>query len=331
VFPRNTFARRRIGRFLRHSYTRVPVIDVLDSGQIVGLAAIDQFNRPDTTAGLGQLDADHGWAPVAGSAWGITGGQAYVAFATITQNSLTYVDTDISTEFTVQARVWPGASYSAGLIAHFDPPSGSYVYATVYGTQLNLGMVIGINHTLFAAAAVSWTPGDLLSIELNGTSVRVLQNGFERIGPTLVTAFSTSTVQGMIVEGGPGNPLSARFDNFQVLGVPDPDEAAGLDVYNDPVMTYGNPVMNQPCLFHIGAPTDAMDRTDHGTLTVSRPTLFVLYSDPLRVGDEVRQVRDTEGYIYVDRAIVEDKSEAAPGGARVYQAFGLRQIQSPPA
>lgn len=329
MFPRNTFARQRIGRYLRHRYTRVPVVDILDSGTVLGPAATDGFNRASGTTGLGALETGEVWVDRAPSIWGITGGQAYVATATLGQDCVTTVDTDIVSPFIVQAKVWPGAAFAAGLVAHFDPATSSYVYAAVESGQLSLNLRVGATRTPYATVPVNWSAGDVMAIEVNGTTLRVLQNNVERIGPTLVTAYSTNSIQGLFVSAaGAANPLSARFDDFRVRGAPDPEAASGLDVYNDPVMTYGAPAPNQPCLYEVSTREQgvSMRRTAHGTLAISRPTLYVRFDDPLKPGDEVHGLHDGEGHVYIHRGVVEELSEISPAGPRVYQAYGLREV-----
>ncbi|HEY1292943.1 MAG TPA: hypothetical protein VGJ60_07690 [Chloroflexota bacterium] len=129
--------------------------------------------------------------------------------------------------------------------------------------------------------------------------------------------------------------LRHRYTRVPVVDVLDsgqvPEDPDGLDDYNQPEMTYGTPVPNQPCLYEAAGnqTSTRLVRTDHGTELVDRPILFVAYGDPLQAGDEVHDVRDSEGHIYVKRGVAEEPADIAPGGPRVYQSWLLRETTTP--
>lgn len=132
-----------------------------------------------------------------------------------------------------------------------------------------------------------------------------------------------------------GRYLGHRYTRVPVIDVLDsgqvPADPDGVDQYNAPEMTYGSPVPNQPCLYQAGGvqASTRLVRTDHGTELIDRPLLFVAFSDPLQPGDEVHDVRDRDGHVYVIRAVAEEPAEISPGGTRVYQTWQLREVTTP--
>ena len=124
--------------------------------------------------------------------------------------------------------------------------------------------------------------------------------------------------------------LRHTYTRLPVIDVLDSDQAPldeyGVDQYNQPVMTFGTPVPNQRCLYQ---DVGTLIRTDHGTLLISVPTLVVAWDDPLQPGDRVLDVKDSDGTLYDDDAVVESPSQVAPGGQQVYVSFKLRSANTP--
>lgn len=108
------------------------------------------------------------------------------------------------------------------------------------------------------------------------------------------------------------------------------DVVAALDEYGVPTApaSAAAAVPNVRCLYEDNAGT--LMRTDHGVELVTTPVLYVAYDDPLRSGDEVRDIIDPrERRMFVVRAIAELPTHEASGGPQVYQTMRLREIVMP--
>jgi hypothetical protein len=126
-----------------------------------------------------------------------------------------------------------------------------------------------------------------------------------------------------------------RVATIDALDDSPPAASPAEDAYGDPLMVQGDPEPPRKCLYdHQSSDeylprNDAYLRTDHGTLEVYGPMLYVAHDDPLKPGDEVRNVTDAEGRVYVLSAQVEMDSSASSSGPAAYRAFRLREVKFP--
>ena len=78
-----------------------------------------------------------------------------------------------------------------------------------------------------------------------------------------------------------------------------------------------------PCLW-----VDAGDpilRTGQGVLTLDKPVIFVAFDDPIKTGDQFRDVIDAEGNVrFSGPGVVEATTYYGPPGASVMQIVNIR-------
>lgn len=104
-------------------------------------------------------------------------------------------------------------------------------------------------------------------------------------------------------------------------------DTGGTDAYYEPIMGDGAPVTGQKCLWDDTMSTLVMQGT--GNLEMSQDAMYVLWNDPIQVGDQVQNITLTDGTVAVLTANVEGVEVGSSGGAAAYRAVRLRDIDFP--
>ena len=101
-----------------------------------------------------------------------------------------------------------------------------------------------------------------------------------------------------------------------------PVVAGTQDQHYNETSTEGTPVTGQACVYLV---TDRLVVDEGGRRTVSTPTLYVLHTDPLAVGDLVSAITDREGTVLLAGPLaVETIDVAAEAGASTLRIATLR-------
>jgi hypothetical protein len=152
----------------------------------------DNFNRADTTAGIGTATTGQAWSSVLGNVMGIASGRAYVPVA---GNSRSIVEIGVS-------------DFRAGITFHTLGSSGYLMFRYVDATNLwRVGhgngvlvfqkIVSGVLTTIPTAGRVR--AGDRVEVECRGSLIRLFLNGLQVFEAT-DAALSTGTKLGLNID-----------------------------------------------------------------------------------------------------------------------------------
>lgn len=170
----------------------------------------DNFNRSDTTSGLGTpSDGGSNWVAVAGT-WGISSNQAYESAGG--SQEVVYLESDLS-DVDVQVTLTDIASKRAGVVVRRNT-SNQYLLVLCYGDASLIRLWRQPAGDLIQGVSQTVSNGDVFKVTASGSSVKVYQNGNLRIDVTETHA-QTGTRHGLRSEGYSG----ARWDDFSVTGL----------------------------------------------------------------------------------------------------------------
>jgi len=174
-----------------------------------GTAVSDAYARADNPSVLGVADTGQTWEVLNGTA-GIIGGKAY--FSSSGTQSYAVIDStlhDCSISVTLDGTLSSGGgiTFRASDATHLwftECDSGtSYLYRNNGGGPV-----------LIDTIGVSWSPGDVQTVQLRANTITVKKNGVDVYSRTDST-FATNTKHGIRDYGG-----AARFSSFSVTEVP---------------------------------------------------------------------------------------------------------------
>lgn len=174
----------------------------------------DDFNRGDTTNGIGTpSDGGSAWSQVSGT-WGIASNTGYESGLTPSQAicvlESSVADVDVQVTIATQA-------ISSGVIAR-ETDNSNYLLLAI-GNSSN-------DFTLFrkqagsfvqiATAVQAISSGDVIKFNLNGTAIAGFYNGVSKVTGT--SSFNqTATKHGIRVDTATG--IVVRFDTFSITGL----------------------------------------------------------------------------------------------------------------
>lgn len=171
---------------------------------------LDTFDRANSTTSLGTSDSGHAWTARNGT-WGISSNAGYSVDDG--DNVIATVDcgeTDQTVSVTLSTM--PGGSDFAGVCARWTDNSHYYLADAGGGNgTLRLFLVNGNYFQLGSGISGAVAAGDVITLEVIGTSVRALVNGVEKIAVTDST-LATGTNAGLRA----GLAGDARYNNFSV-------------------------------------------------------------------------------------------------------------------
>lgn len=164
----------------------------------------DNFDRADTTTGLGTATSGHAWSSVLGNPLGIVSKEAYLPTAA---NSRSIIDPGI-------ADLRLGVTYktvgSAGYIM-FRYVDGSNLWRVGHsGSIIQLQKIVAGALTTVKTTSALVRNGDRLEVEARGSEIRLYLNGLELYRAT-DSALSTGTKVGINIDN-----TTVRLDNFTV-------------------------------------------------------------------------------------------------------------------
>lgn len=172
----------------------------------------DTFNKSDNPTSLGQTDTGIAWQPLVGT-WGIISNNAYNSSNTI--KGVAVVNAGVSD---CKIIVTLGDVHTTSRIVFRAKNDGTSYYSFSNGA---LSKYENGNFTSFSGSTSTYTKGDIVTIELNASSIKIWRNGNSviQINDGLNT---TSTLHGI------GSDSSvAYFDNYLIKTLA-PDEVTNL-------------------------------------------------------------------------------------------------------
>lgn len=169
----------------------------------------DNFNRADTTSGLGTpSDGGSAWVALSG-VWGISSNQAYESAGG--PHSVAVLDSGTA-DVTVQMTLTAVGGNNAGVVARASDDNNYLLLAIYGGNTLEIyRRDAGSFVSLLAPVTSAYAAGDVFKLTVNGTSVTAYQNGVSK--GTVTSAFNqTATKHGLRSH----QSIAHRFDDFSV-------------------------------------------------------------------------------------------------------------------
>jgi hypothetical protein len=153
---------------------------------------LDMFDRADSATTLGTTDDGKTWVPLNSSTWGITSNAAYCP--TPGSNGFAVVETGAANG--ILTATMSVASDFAGLCFRvFD--ASNMLLVQRFGSEVRIRKLAGgVGSTIATTSGQSWANGDVLSVELNGSSVIVMKNGIVMLSQA-ITDFQSNTNHGL--------------------------------------------------------------------------------------------------------------------------------------
>lgn len=177
------------------------IIDPYRFASVPATSVTDTFNRADNASSMGNADTGQMWVPNSGT-WGISANRAYETGVAGVQ-ATTVVDSGMSdcyVEVTLTTFDDTGLCFRSTDDNNYFLTNGSTLFRKQGGVYGGIGGIGGI------------LSGDVLKVELNGSSIKVYVNGSLALSVT-DTFNQTATKHGLRKNG----TDVARFDDFSVV------------------------------------------------------------------------------------------------------------------
>lgn len=178
-----------------------------------GQFAFDNFNRTNSSTGMGTSTSGHAWTNNAGTL-GISSNQSYAP--TATQLNIATIDA-VNADVTVSAKVAALASGQVlGLVFRYSTTSNYWRWRRTTGNQFQLEKVVSGTPTAVGGLMADITAGDTLKVVMNNHNIELYVNN------TFISAHedsfnATATRCGLMTDNPSG---STRFDDFSVSSEP---------------------------------------------------------------------------------------------------------------
>ena len=163
----------------------------------------DSFNRADNASTMGNTDTGQTWVPNSGT-WGISSNRAYESASAPGGQRTTVVDSGMS-DCNVQVTF---TTYDdTGLCFRSTDDNNHFLNNTSELFRKQSG-----GYTSLGYFSSTFGSGDVMKVELNGTSIKVYRNGSLVLSAT--SSFNqTATKHGLRKNGA----STSRFDDFSVV------------------------------------------------------------------------------------------------------------------
>lgn len=197
-------------------FDRTALRERINNGIIAARSALspwlvaDDFNRADTTAGLGTSLTGQAWSTATGNNMGIQSNQAYLPTAA---NSRAIIESG-SGDHRV-GMTYPVRGTSGWIIFRYVDGSNLWRVGHSSSGVIQLQKIVGGSVTALTGSGLFnlLRDGDRLEVEAVGSSIRLFLNGREFYKVT-DSALTTGTKVGINVDN-----ITARFDNFTARSI----------------------------------------------------------------------------------------------------------------
>jgi hypothetical protein len=164
----------------------------------------DSFNRADSSTSLGTADVGGAWTAFAGT-WGIASNKAY--HVSTFADGYAAIDSglaDCTVALTLSTVGAGGITFRAADATHLWFVEATTSDSKVYRCD-------GFGPSLWANLGTSWSNGDVMSVVLLGSSIKVYKNGVQAGSTITDSTYATATKHGLRDYSGSG-----RYDSFTV-------------------------------------------------------------------------------------------------------------------